>query len=89
MTESDVIHICTQALIVATKLSAPILIGSLVVGIVISLVQAVFQVQDQTLSMVPRLILGAVVLALSGGWMLREMVDYTTNLFASIPSLMG
>jgi len=87
MTETDVVHLCTQALLLAAKLSAPLLLVALVVGVVISLLQAVFQVQDQTLTMVPKLILGGVVLALTGGWMLRISVEFTQELFARIPEL--
>ena len=60
---------------------------ALVLGVVISLVQAVFQVQDQTLTMVPKLLLGGLVLALTGGWMLRISVEFTQELFARIPEL--
>ena len=88
MLEADIVHIGTQALVVAAKLSAPVLVVSLVVGLVISLLQAVFQVQDQTLSMVPRLLLCALIIALTGNWMLRQIVDYTQELFASIPGLL-
>ena len=49
--------------------------------------QAVFQVQDQTLTMVPKLLLGGIVLALTGGWMLRISVEFTQELFARIPEL--
>lgn len=87
MTETDVVHLCTQALLLAAKLSTPLLLVALVVGVVISLVQAVFQVQDQTLTMVPKLLLGGVVLALTGGWMLRISVEFTQELFARIPEL--
>jgi flagellar biosynthetic protein FliQ len=89
MNETDVVHIAGQALVLAAKLAGPLLITALVVGVVISLVQAVFQVQDQTLSMVPKLALGGVVLALTGGWMLRITVEFTQQLFTSIPSLVG
>jgi flagellar biosynthetic protein FliQ len=85
--ESDVVHIAGQALLLAAKLAGPLLIVSLVVGVVVSLVQAVFQVQDQTLSMVPKLAIGALVLALTGGWMLRITVEFTQQLFARIPEL--
>jgi len=85
--ESDVVALTSQALIVATKIVAPLLVVSLVVGLVVSLVQAVFQVQDQVLAMVPRLAACGLVLLLTGGWMLRSMVDYTSTLFASIPDL--
>ncbi len=89
MTETDVVHIGAQALLLASKLSAPLMIVALVVGVVVSLLQAVFQVQDQTLSMVPKLALGAAVLALTGGWMLRISVEFTTELFNRIPELVG
>ncbi len=89
MTETDVVHLCAQALVLAAKLSAPLLLVSLVVGVVVSLVQAVFQVQDQTLTMVPKLVLGGVVLALTGGWILRTGVDFTAELFARIPDLVA
>ena len=87
MNETDVIHIATQALLVAAKISAPLLLASLVVGLVIALVQAIFSVQDQVLSMVPRLAIGAAVMALTGPWILRTMVEFTQGLFTSIPDL--
>ena len=87
MNETDIVHICSQALLLAAKLSAPLLLVALVLGVVISLVQAVFQGQDQTLTMVPKLLLGGLVLALTGGWMLRISVEFTQELFARIPEL--
>ena len=87
MNETDIVHICSQALLLAAKLSAPLLLVALVLGVVISLVQAVFQVQDQTLTMVPKLLVGGLVLALTGGWMLRISVEFTQELFARIPEL--
>ena len=87
MNETDVVQICGQALVLAAKLSAPLLAVALVVGVVISLVQAVFQVQDQTLTMVPKLFIGGLVLAVTGGWMLRTSVDFTQQLFERIPEL--
>ena len=89
MTETDVMHIAGQALLLAAKLAGPLLLVALVVGVVVSLVQAVFQVQDQTLSIVPKLIGGAVVLTLTGGWMLRITVEFTQQLFDQIPQLVG
>ena len=87
MLEADIVHIGTQALVVAAKLSAPVLVVSLVVGLVISLLQAVFQVQDHVLAMVPRLAACGLVLVLCGGWMLHTVVDYTDQLFSAIPDL--
>ena len=89
MNESDVLHIAGQALMLAAKLAGPLLVASLLVGVVVSLVQAVFQVQDQTLSMVPKLAAGALVLFMTGGWMLRVTVEFTQQLFEQIPQLVG
>jgi flagellar biosynthetic protein FliQ len=87
--ETDVIGIASSALVLAAKLAGPLLLVALVTGVVVSLVQAVFQVQDQTLSMVPKLFLGGLVLALTGGWMLRITVEFTQQLFERIPDLVG
>jgi flagellar biosynthetic protein FliQ len=87
MTDSDILHLGSQAITMIGELSAPLLLASLAVGIVISLVQTVLSLQDQTLSMVPRLALTALVLLVAGSWMLHTMVDYTTDLFNSIPNL--
>jgi flagellar biosynthetic protein FliQ len=87
VTDTDIIHLGAQAITMIGKLSAPLLLVSLAIGIVISLVQTVLSLQDQTLAMVPRLAVCALVLLLTGGWMLTTMVDYTTQLFQSIPDL--
>lgn len=89
MTESDIVGIAGQALVLAAKLSAPLLLVALVIGVVVSLLQAVFQVQDQTLAMVPKLAVGGAVLALTGGWLLRITVDFTAELWSRIPELVG
>jgi flagellar biosynthetic protein FliQ len=89
MTDSDVLHLGGQAIILVGKLSAPLLLVSLAVGIVVSLIQTVLSLQDQTISMVPRLVLCTLVLLLTGNWMLHTLVDYTTELFNSIPDLIG
>lgn len=89
MTDTEIVHICSQALVLAAKLSAPLLLVALVSGVVISLLQAVFQVQDQTLSTVPKLALGGAVLALTGGWMLHTSVEFTRELFERIPMLVS
>jgi flagellar biosynthesis protein FliQ len=89
VSDTDVINIATQALWTATKLAAPILIVSLTIGTLVSLFQAVTQVQEMTLSFVPKLAGIALVLVLSGSWMLAQMSDFTRTLFESIPRLLG
>ena len=89
MLEADIVQVTSQALWVAAKVSAPLLVVSLVVGLVVILLQAVFQVQDQMLAMVPRLVASALVLVACGAWMLREVVDWTVALFEQIPAFVA
>lgn len=89
MTDSAVLEIALQTMVVALKLTAPILIPSLVIGFVISLVQSMTQIQEFTLSFVPKLIGVGVSLLISGNWMLHTLIAYTQDLFARIPELLG
>ena len=89
MTDSQVVNIAIRMLIVTAKVSAPILLVSLSVGFGMSLVQSVTQLQDATLAFVPKLIGVALVIVVSGNWMLHELVSFTQTLFALIPSLLG
>lgn len=89
MSASDVIDIGVQALLVAGKLSAPILITALVVGFAISLLQSITQVQEVTLSFVPKALAVAVALLVAGQWMISEIVTFTTDLYGRIPTLLG
>ena len=89
MTDTSIIEIATQAMIVALKLSAPLLLTSLCVGFVISLFQSMTQIQEFTLSFVPKLIGVGVALLVCGNWMLHTLVDFTNDLFNMIPSLLS
>jgi flagellar biosynthetic protein FliQ len=89
MTDSTVIHIALQTMVVALKLSAPILVTSLVIGFTVSLFQSMTQIQEFTLSFVPKLIGVGVALLVCGNWMLHTLVDFTDSLFAMIPSLLS
>lgn len=89
MTDTAVIDVATSAMLIAAKLCAPILLTALVVGFAISLFQSATQIQEQTLSFVPKLICVGIAIIVSGNWMLREMVNFTTDLFDKIPSLLG
>ena len=85
MTESVVFTIGRDALMVALMLSVPLLGVSLILGLVISIFQAVTQINEMTLTFVPKLLgLGAVLLVL-GPWMLEKIVSYTTQLFDMLP----
>jgi len=88
MTDSDVVHIGLQAMLVSAKLAMPVLVVALGIGFAVSLVQAVTQVQEVTLSFVPKLVGVAAVLLVGGHWMLQEMVSFTRMLFDLLPQLL-
>ena len=81
MTDQIVVEIATQALLTAGKISAPILLTTLFVGVFMGLIQSVTQIQEQTLSFVPKFIAVGAVIALSGSWMIAELVALCTQLF--------
>ena len=85
MSDNDVMHIAVQAMIIGAKLAAPILLVSLVMGFLISLLQSVTQVQEMTLTFVPKLVAVAIILLFLGNWMMHEMVTFTQTLIREIP----
>ncbi len=87
MNDAQVLEIVTGALVVATKLAAPMLISSLVIGVVISIVQTVTQIQEMSLTFVPKLIGISLIIVVAGSWMMRELVGWVTTLWQSIPEL--
>ena len=87
MNDADVLAIALQAIIVAGKLCAPVLLVTLAVGFAISLLQSVTQIQEVTLTFVPKLAAVAIVLMVAGNWMLHEMVGFTGDLYALIPRM--
>ncbi|HET7327440.1 MAG TPA: flagellar biosynthetic protein FliQ [Nocardioidaceae bacterium] len=89
MNDTAVIEIAMQTMVVALKLSAPILVTALAVGFAISLVQSMTQIQEFTLAFVPKLVGVGVALLASGNWMLHTLVAFTQDLFSRIPSLLG
>ena len=78
-----------QAMTVTVQLRAPLLLATLAVGLVIAVFQAATQINEMTLSFVPKLIVMALILMLGGTWMLQTLIDYTRNLIRAIPSLIG
>ena len=86
MTEADVLSLALQALMLAAKLAAPMLVTSLVVGFAISVFQSITQIQEATLAFVPKAIAVSVALLVCGHWMISEAVSFTQQLFAMIPS---
>jgi flagellar biosynthesis protein FliQ len=87
--EGLIIQIVAAALLTATKVAGPVLFATLAVGLVLSIVQSATQIQEQTLTFVPKLIVAAVVLVLTGGWCLRVLEGFTRDLFTMVPTLLG
>ena len=87
MTISQIMQLMHAALLVALKIAAPTLVISMVVGLVISILQAATQIHEQTLTFVPKLIAITVVLFILGPWMLEEMGDFTKYIFDMIVKL--
>jgi flagellar biosynthesis protein FliQ len=89
MTPESVMTIGQQALEVTILLSAPMLLAALAVGLLVSVFQAATQINEMTLSFIPKLLVMFIVLVVAGPWMLNLMMDYTRRLFSSIPGLVG
>jgi flagellar biosynthetic protein FliQ len=89
MTDNQVVELGLQAMLLAAKLGTPILATALLIGFAVSLFQSVTQVQEATLSFVPKAIGVGVALLISGNWMLHEMITYTSTLFGQIPALIN
>jgi flagellar biosynthetic protein FliQ len=89
LTDTTVVHIGLQAMMIAVKLGTPVLLTALVIGFAVSIFQSVTQIQEQTLSFVPKAIGVGVALLLSGNWMLHELISFTTGLYGQIPHLIG
>ena len=89
MTPETVMALAQHALTVTTMLAAPLLIAALVAGLAIGMIQAATQLNEMTLSFIPKLLVLVATLFIAGPWMLKLIVSYTRQLFESIPSLIG
>ena len=89
MTPEQVMNIGRQAIEMTLILSGPLLLAALLIGLIISIFQAATQINEQTLSFIPKLLAIFLVLILAGPWMLQMMVDYIRRLFESIPQIIG
>ncbi len=89
MTPTTVIDLGRQALELTLLVSAPLFIAALVTGLLISIFQAATQINEQSLSFVPKLIATFITLVLAGPWMITMMTDFIRRLFESIPSMIG
>jgi flagellar biosynthetic protein FliQ len=89
MTPDSIIVIGQQALLVTAMLAAPLLLAALAAGLLIGMFQAATQINEMTLSFIPKLLVLGAALWVGGGWMLRVIVGYSESLIRSIPTLIG
>ncbi|MCX7674625.1 MAG: flagellar biosynthesis protein FliQ [Bdellovibrionaceae bacterium] len=87
MTEELVLQLTQNTLVTIAKISGPILLISLGVGLLVSLFQALTQINEATLSFIPKLIVVGLIIALAGGWMLDVLTQYTREIFENIPQM--
>lgn len=89
MNESVVVSVVKETLYTAMLVGGPILIISLIVGLIVSIFQATTQIQEQTLSFIPKLITIALVLVVGGAWMLNELIQFTNKIMNMIAVIKG
>ena len=89
MSQDTVVSLATQAMTLAVEVAGPILLVGLIIGLVVSLFQAVTSIQEQSLSFIPKIIGLGVLIVILGPWMLGLLVNYAETLYMSIPQLIG
>ena len=86
---NSIIQIVAEALLTAAKIAGPVLVATLAIGLLLSIVQSATQIQEQTLTFLPKLLVAAVVLVVTGAWALRVLESFTRELFTMVPSLLN
>ena len=89
MTPETVLTVASDSLTVAALLAAPLLLTALATGVFIGVLQAATQINEMTLSFIPKLLALVISLLIAGPWMLKVLIAYTQNLFDSIPGMIG
>ncbi|MGB2710280.1 MAG: flagellar biosynthesis protein FliQ [Conexibacter sp.] len=89
MDQDTVINLAQQAMSLAMKVAGPLLVTGLAIGLIVSVFQAVTQIQEQSLSFIPKIVGVAVVVLVAGPWMLNQLLGYTEELYRQIPTLVG
>jgi flagellar biosynthetic protein FliQ len=89
MNQDTVVSLATQAMKLAIEVGGPMMLAGLVVGLVVSIFQAVTSIQEQSLSFIPKIVALAAIIVILGPWMLDQLVTYAQNLYTSIPSLIS
>ncbi len=89
MTPESILSVGQSALTVTIMLAAPLLLSALAIGLLIGVLQAATQIQEMTLSFIPKLMVLVIALVVAGPWMLGLITDFTIQLFENIPMLIG
>ncbi len=89
MTQDTVMHLATQTMWMTVLIAAPLLLSALAIGLLVGMFQAATQINEMTLSFIPKLGILVIALVVFGPRMLSNLVDFTQQLFNSIPSLLG
>lgn len=89
MTPESVMSLAQQAMEITVLISAPLLLASLAIGLLVSIFQAATSINEMTLSFIPKLLVVFLVLVLAGPWMIEQILDYMTTLFTNIPTMLG
>jgi len=89
MTTGFVVSLLRSSIIQTLSIAAPVLLTSMLIGLIISIFQAVTSIQDQTLTFVPKIVAILAIIGLFGSWMMNSMASFTINLFGMIPSVTG
>ncbi|MGB5396126.1 MAG: flagellar biosynthesis protein FliQ [Gammaproteobacteria bacterium] len=89
MTPELVLDVGREAITVTALLAAPLLLSALAVGLLVGMIQAATQIQEMTLTFIPKLVVLALALMVAGSWMLGLLTDFSINLIESIPELIG
>ena len=87
MTEDVVLNLGRDAIMVTVALSAPLLLSALIVGLIVSIIQAITQINESTLTFIPKMITIVIVMIVMAPWMTQIITSYTTELFTTIPEL--
>jgi flagellar biosynthetic protein FliQ len=89
MTPETVMDLARSTLTVTAMIAAPLLLTALVTGLLIGMLQAATQINESTLSFIPKLLVLVLALFITGPWILRVLIDFTHNLYAGIPAMIG
>lgn len=89
MTTGFIVSLLRSSIIQTLSIAAPVLLVSMLIGLIISIFQAVTSIQDQTLTFVPKIVAILTIIGLFGAWMMNSMAAFTTNLFEMIPNVTG